>query len=236
MTSSLSARLDRCIDALPRAYPGPGGAVAMLRDGKTLVRHAWGWANAERRIAFTPRTLFRMCSITKQFTCGRGAGRLPRSLGAGQRCPCPPAAPGAPPPAALHLCHNQSGLRDYWALAMLHGSPPEAPFGDIEAARRDRRRPDPAVRARHPLLVRQPEFPHSLRHPAGRAPAAASPNCCAPASSSLPACQPHCWPPTPAPCRTARRATRARRPTASAPPRTASCGPAMPGSAPASTT
>ena len=43
--------------------------MAVLRDGKTLVRHAWGWANAERRIAFTPSTLFRMCSITKQFTC-----------------------------------------------------------------------------------------------------------------------------------------------------------------------
>ena len=30
---------------------------------------------------------------------------------------------------------NQSGLRDYWAVAMLHGSPAEAPFGDAEAAR-----------------------------------------------------------------------------------------------------
>ena len=38
-------------------------------------------------------------------------------------------------PGALHLCHNQSGLRDYWAVAMLHGSPAEAPFGDTEAAR-----------------------------------------------------------------------------------------------------
>ncbi len=40
-----------------------------------------------------------------------------------------------PAPGALHLCHNQSGLRDYWAVAMLHGSPAEAPFGDTEAAR-----------------------------------------------------------------------------------------------------
>ena len=40
-----------------------------------------------------------------------------------------------PAPGALHLCHNQSGLRDYWAVAMLHGSPVEAPFGDTEAAR-----------------------------------------------------------------------------------------------------
>ena len=107
----------------------------MLRRGEVLVRHAWGFANAERRIAFTPRTLFRMCSITKQFTCaavldafpdpsvldGDVRARLPRLEG--------------PAPGAVHLCHNQSGLRDYWAVAMLQGSPVEAPFGDTEAAR-----------------------------------------------------------------------------------------------------
>jgi len=135
LTPSLSVRLERALDVLPRTYPGPGGAVAVLRDGEVLVRHAWGWADAERRIPFTPRTLFRMCSITKQFTCalvldafadpsvldGDVAARLPLLEG--------------PAPGALHLCHNQSGLRDYWALAMLHGSPAEAPFGDAEAER-----------------------------------------------------------------------------------------------------
>ena len=65
----MPSRLDQALAVLPRAYPGPGGAVAVLRAGETLVRHAWGWANAERRLPFTPGTLFRMCSITKQFTC-----------------------------------------------------------------------------------------------------------------------------------------------------------------------
>ena len=135
MTTPLSTRLDRAIASLARAYPGPGGAVAVLKDGEVLARHAWGYANAERRIYFTPKTLFRMCSITKQFTCalvldafadpseldGDVAARLPNLQG--------------PAPKALHLCHNQSGLRDYWAVAMLHGSPAEAFFGDAEAAR-----------------------------------------------------------------------------------------------------
>ena len=135
MTTALAARLDRVVENLLRDYPGPGGAVAVLREGEVLVRHAWGFANAERRIAFTPKTLFRMCSITKQFTCGvvldafpdpsvldgDVAARLPR---------LEVAAPGA-----LHLCHNQSGLRDYWAVAMLHGAGPEDAFGDADAAR-----------------------------------------------------------------------------------------------------
>jgi D-aminopeptidase len=130
-----STQLDRAVEILPRAYPGPGGAVAVLRDGAVLARHAWGWANAERRIPFTPRTLFRMCSITKQFTCGvlLDAFPDPSALDADIRARLPNLEQA--PPGALHLCHNQSGLRDYWAVAMLHGSPAEAPFGDAEAAR-----------------------------------------------------------------------------------------------------
>src|SRR5258708_28553732 len=62
-------RLDRAVQAVPATYAGPGGALAVLRDGDILVRHAWGWANAEQRVPFTPNTLFRLCSITKQFTC-----------------------------------------------------------------------------------------------------------------------------------------------------------------------
>ena len=135
MSHSLATRLDRAVEALPRAYPGPGGAIAVLRDGEMLVRHAWGWANAERRIPFTPRTLFRMCSITKQFTCGvvLDAFPDPSVLDGDVRARLPRLE--QPAPGALHLCHNQSGLRDYWAVAMLHGSPVEAPFGDTEAAR-----------------------------------------------------------------------------------------------------
>jgi D-aminopeptidase len=135
MTTSHSAGLDRAIGTLPRTYPGPGGAIAVLRDGAVLARHAWGWANAERRIAFTPGSLFRMCSVTKQFTCAvvLDAFPDPSALDGDIRARLKLLAGAAP--GALHLCHNQSGLRDYWAVAMLHGSPAEAPFGDAEAAR-----------------------------------------------------------------------------------------------------
>jgi D-aminopeptidase len=133
--TTLGSRLDRALAILPHAYPGPGGAVAVLRDGETITRHAWGWANAERRIAFTPRTLFRMCSITKQFTCALLLDQFPDPtvLDPDIRARLPNLQ--QPAPGALHLAHNQSGLRDYWAVAMLHGAPPESPFGDTEAAR-----------------------------------------------------------------------------------------------------
>lgn len=132
---SVTARLERLMQTLPQTYAGPGGAVAVLKDGKVLLRHAWGWANAERRIAFTPRSLFRICSITKQFTCGLVLDSFPDPglLDADVKAQFPHLADKAP--AALHLCHNQSGLQDYWAVAMLHGAVAETPFGNREAAR-----------------------------------------------------------------------------------------------------
>lgn len=134
MTTPLAARIDCLLETLPRAYPGPGGAVAVLREGEVLARHAWGWANAERRIPFTPQTLFRMCSVTKQFTCALVLDAFPDPsvLDADVRARLPLLEQA---PSALHLCHNQSGLRDYWAVAMLHGAPAESAFGDAEAGR-----------------------------------------------------------------------------------------------------
>lgn len=129
----MTNRLDRALESLPRNYPGPGGAVAVLRAGEVLARHAWGWANAEGRIPFTPRSLFRICSITKQFTCALVLDSFPDPsvLDGDVRARLPRLEQTAP--GALHLCHNQSGLRDYWALAMLHGAEAEDAFGEAEA-------------------------------------------------------------------------------------------------------
>jgi D-aminopeptidase len=210
----MSISLERAVELLPLSYPGPGGAVAVLRDGEVLVRHCWGWANAERRIPFTPRSLFRMCSITKQFTCSvvLDAFPDPSELDADVRAHLPLLE--QPAPTAAHLCHNQSGLRDYWALAMLHGSPAEAPFGDSDAAR-----VIGGIRTLHFAPGTQNSYVNQnfriLSEPAWTAP---------------------CSPPTPPPCRTAPRAMRALPPAASARRSTASSGPGMPGSAPASTT
>ena len=133
MRSKDPSSLERLIAALPHAYAGPGGACAVLHEGKVLVRHAWGWANAERRIAFTPQSLFRMCSVTKQFTCGLALDAFPdlSMLDGNVRDRLPRLGDRAP--GARDLAHNQSGLRDYWAMAMLHGAPAESAFAEREA-------------------------------------------------------------------------------------------------------
>ncbi|TPW34106.1 D-aminopeptidase [Oecophyllibacter saccharovorans] len=138
--SRINTSLERLVADLPDLYPGPGGAVAVIRDGETLVRHAWGYASLERRLPFTPASLFRLCSITKQFTCAtllaryRDPEHLNRTLAPfiARRLP---ELPADLRPSALHLAHNQSGLRDYWAMAMLEGAAIEGAFSDADAWR-----------------------------------------------------------------------------------------------------
>eukprot|EP01037_Dinobryon_pediforme_P005269 gene5269-5322_t len=125
--------LEQALEALPLAYPGPGGAAAVIQNGEILARHAWGYADLERRIPFTPQTLFRICSISKQFTCGLMLDQAPDPMALNDAIKARMPHLEGTVPTALHLAHNQSGLRDYWATAMLCGSPVEAPFGDAEA-------------------------------------------------------------------------------------------------------
>src|SRR5581483_617368 len=134
MTKTGSSLVE-AVRELPRRYPGPGGAVAILKAGAVVEQHAWGWANAEERIPFTMETPFRICSITKQFTCALALTCSPNlsELDADVRGWLPLLM--EPGPTTLQLCHNQSGLRDYWATAMLHGSPVEGELDEAAALR-----------------------------------------------------------------------------------------------------
>ena len=127
--------LDDVLAALPHKYPGPGGAVAVLRRGEVLARHTWGYADTAARLPFTPQTPFLICSITKQFTCALMLDQLgtPEALDAAVAARLPLLE--VPPPKARDLANNQSGLRDYWATAMLAGSPPEQAFTEADAQR-----------------------------------------------------------------------------------------------------
>lgn len=127
--------LETILAGLPERHAGPGGAVAVLKDGKVLARHAWGWADAARRIPFTSQTMSLICSITKQFTCALLLDLFPDPsvLNAALHRRLPLLA--GEKPGILDLMHNQSGLRDYWAVAMLEGAPVEGRFTAEDAQR-----------------------------------------------------------------------------------------------------
>ncbi len=128
-----NALLDEVLESLPAIYRGPGGAVAVLQDGKALARHAWGYADLERHIPMTAATLMPMCSISKEFTCAAILTAIgdPTKLQPVLERHLP--SMGEQRPTVVDLCNNQSGLRDYWALTVLCGAVPEGEFTPEDA-------------------------------------------------------------------------------------------------------
>ena len=66
-SDDLAARLDRIF---AEAYPatGPGAAVIVVQDGKPILRKGYGLANVELSVPIAPEMVFRIGSVTKQFT------------------------------------------------------------------------------------------------------------------------------------------------------------------------
>lgn len=129
----------KILSRLAGRYPGPGGAAAIIHKGHVIATRHWGYASLERRIPFTSDTLFRICSITKQFTCALMLAlyKDPEILAPliAKRFPNLVLKPGEVFPSVHHLAHNQSGLRDYWAVAMLQGAAIEGRFNHHDADR-----------------------------------------------------------------------------------------------------
>lgn len=120
--------LEAFVRTIPQHYKGPGGAVAVVKDGKVVLRHAWGFADLGARKAMTPETRMPICSVSKQFTCAV----LLDSVGEPEVLDDALAAYldkfAEKRPSVRDLCNNQSGLRDYWALSVLCGAEPEGVF------------------------------------------------------------------------------------------------------------
>ncbi|MBN9073351.1 MAG: D-aminopeptidase [Rhizobiales bacterium] len=125
--------LKRALEVVPDKFRGPGGVAGVVANGEVVARQAWGYADMANGLAMTTATRLPICSISKQFTCGvlldlvgdparldgRVADFLPRLEG--RR------------PTVANFCNMQSGLRDYWALTVLHGAQPEGMFGREDA-------------------------------------------------------------------------------------------------------
>ncbi|WLU92521.1 D-aminopeptidase [Brucella abortus] len=120
--------LEAFVHAIPQNYKGPGGAVAVVRNGEIVLRHAWGFADLAARKAMTPETRMPICSVSKQFTCAVLLDCIgePEMLDSALAAYLDQFEDGRP--AVRDLCNNQSGLRDYWALTVLCGAAPEGIF------------------------------------------------------------------------------------------------------------
>lgn len=68
--TTTSAQTDSLSSYASKQLPAdkPGAVVLVLKDGKTLLRSGYGLANIEARQALQPDMVFRIGSITKQFT------------------------------------------------------------------------------------------------------------------------------------------------------------------------
>jgi D-aminopeptidase len=127
-------RLEAEMDALAARFQGPGGVVGVVSDGRLVARRAWGFSNLDERRPMTSQTRLPICSVSKQFTCAAmlAVCGAPEALDARLAAHLPNFE--GPLPRVRDLCNNQSGLRDYWALTVLHGAKAEQTFSREDAA------------------------------------------------------------------------------------------------------
>ncbi len=134
MTLDLAA-LQHAFNLLPDQHRGPAGVAGVVKDGKVIAQRAWGYADMYRRLPMTAQTRLPICSISKHLTCAVLLDLF------GEPSTLDPLLPDLLPnwqaalPKVAHLCHNQSGLRDYWALTVLHGAEPEGVFTEADGLR-----------------------------------------------------------------------------------------------------
>ena len=121
--TSLTARTDRLFAAWDK--PGsPGGALAVVQDGKVVYRRGYGTANLEYGIPITPATIFEVASVSKQFTAFTVqllAQEHRLSLDDDVRKYLPELHDFGKTITIRHLLHHTSGLRDQSNLLRLAG-------------------------------------------------------------------------------------------------------------------
>jgi D-aminopeptidase len=109
----------------------PGIAVGIAQGGRIVWGGARGLANLQSQRAFAVDTPFRICSISKQFSCALvmrevAAGRIDLSLHPSRYVPWTKVLDCTL--TIAHLMQNKSGIRDHWVMAMMMGARAEQRF------------------------------------------------------------------------------------------------------------
>ena len=116
------------VDAIFADYAsasGPGCSLGVIRDGRLIHATGYGAANLDHGIPNGPATIFRIGSVSKQFTAGAIAllavrGELELDAPVQRYISEFPDYPE--PPTVRHLIHHTSGVRDYIVLMSLAGN------------------------------------------------------------------------------------------------------------------
>ena len=132
MTAPDLPALERALDLLPDLYRGPAGVAGVVHEGRVIARRAWGFADVVRRVPMTAARRMPICSISKQMTCALLLDLFDDPEGLAPLLPDLLPRFRTPLPTIAQLCHNQSGLRDYWALTVLQGAAPEGRFTEAD--------------------------------------------------------------------------------------------------------
>lgn len=131
---SETARVDSIFAAFDDTR-SPGCAVGVRREGETLLARGYGMANLEHGVPITPESVFRIGSVSKQFTAaavlllaGDGVLSLDDPV-----CEWVPELPDVYAGVTLRqLVHHTSGVRDYLTLMTLAGKRAEDYYDDRE--------------------------------------------------------------------------------------------------------
>ncbi|MFT3763093.1 MAG: serine hydrolase domain-containing protein [Pseudoxanthomonas sp.] len=109
---------EAAIDKLMSRYDGrvPGASLLVLKDGRPAVRKSWGYADLQHGVRATPKTNYRLASVSKQFTAATilllaEDGRL--SVDDPVRKWLPTLPPATQDIRIRHLLSHTSGLIDY---------------------------------------------------------------------------------------------------------------------------
>ena len=113
----------------------PGCAAGALRNGEFVFRGAYGMANLDHEVPLTPDSVFRMASVSKQFTVAavlvaEDQGLL--SLADPIRKHFPDLPGWGDPVRVRHLVHHTSGIRDYLVVMALRGLGDDAYYTDAD--------------------------------------------------------------------------------------------------------
>ena len=121
--NKLQTKVDKIFENWDKS-DSPGAAISVVKGKRVVYTQGYGSANLEYDIPITPKTVFHVASVSKQFTAFAltklaDSGKL--SLDDDIRLYLPDIPDFGKTITIRHLLHHISGLRDQWELLAMAG-------------------------------------------------------------------------------------------------------------------